>query len=96
MSDLNTNTPIEPDPVVTTRIATSFTVVCTSLTLFTTASFALYLLDDKKALISSSVLNLTTQQYLEWNNNDEYIVNLAAIQLGVTPLPPNTPPVLNI
>jgi hypothetical protein len=82
----NTNTQIVPDPVTTTRIATSFTVTCTSLTLFTTASFIIYLLDEKKDLISTSFLNLTQEQYLEWNNNDDYIVNLVAAQLGVTPV----------
>jgi hypothetical protein len=88
----NTNTPIEPDQVVTTRTATSFTVTCQSLTLFTSASFLIYLLDADGGIISTSFLNLTTDQYLQWNNNDDYIIGLAAAQLGVTPIPPNNTP----
>lgn len=84
-----TNTPIEPDSVVTTRVATSFTVTCQNLILFTSASFLIYLLDANGGIISTSFLNLTQDQYLEWNNNDQYIINLAAAQLGVTPIPPN-------
>lgn len=87
---MNTNTPIEPDQVVTTRIATSFTVSCQSLTLFKSASFIIYLLDADGGIISTSFMSLTQDQYLQWNNNDDYIIGLAAAQLGVTPVPPNT------
>jgi hypothetical protein len=88
---MNTNTPIVPDEIITTKIATSFTVTCRSLELFTTASFLVYLLDQNGGAISSQIINLTTEQYLAWNNNDEYIINLVANALGVTPLPTPEP-----
>ena len=85
---INTNTPIKPDIIITEKIATSFTVTCRSLELFKTASFLVYLLDDAKNVISSQMINLTTEQYLAWNNNDDYIINLVASILNVTPSPP--------
>lgn len=85
---MNTNTPIDPDVIITKKTATSFTVTCRSLELFKTASFLVYLLDDAKNVISSQVINLTTEQYSEWNNNDNYIISLVASILNVTPSPP--------
>jgi len=83
---MNTNTPIQPDQIVTTRTATSFSVVCQNLVLFTTASFLVSLLDVNKSVISTQIITLTNEQYLAWNNNDDYIINLIATILGVTPI----------
>ena len=85
---MNTTTPINPDVITTTRTATSFTVTCRSLTLFQTASFLVSLLDATGKNISNQIITLTTQQYSEWMNNDDYIINLVAGILGVTPNPP--------
>jgi hypothetical protein len=87
---MNSNTPIEPDVITTTRTAVSFTVKCMTLTLFNNASFLASLLDISGNVISTEYITLTQEQYLEWNNNDEYIINLIAGILGVTPIPPPT------
>jgi len=88
----NTNTLIEPNSVVTTRVATSFRVNCQSLILFKTASFLIYLLDANGGTISTSFLNLTQEQYLQWNNDDDYIIGLVCAQLGVTQALPEVTP----
>ena len=36
------------------------------------------------ALKNPRLIPITNQQYLEWNNNDEYIINLMATILGYT------------
>jgi len=77
-------TPIEPYPIVTTNIVTSFTVSCRSLTLFTDATFTVDSFGASNNLISRQVIPITTQQYLDWNNNDEYIIALMAQILGYT------------
>jgi len=92
MNKSTTNTPIEPNSVVTTRVATSFKITCQSLILFKTASFLICLLDANGGIINTSFLNLTQEQYLQWNNDDDYIIGLAAAQLGVTPALPEVTP----
>jgi len=77
-----TPTSIQPYPIVTTNIVTSFTVSCRSLTLFTDATFTVDSFDQNNNLISRQVIPITNQQYLEWNNNDEYIIQLIANILG--------------
>jgi hypothetical protein len=77
---------ISPNPIVTTRTATSFSVNCRSLVLFENATFSVNLLDEESTIISVQFMTLTPEQYLEWGNDDTYIINLAAKLLGVTPL----------
>ena len=79
-----TPTPIEPFPIVTTKVVRSFTVSCRSLTLFTNATFTVDSFDEKNNLISRQVIPIDQQQYLEWNNNDEFIIDLMAQILGYT------------
>ncbi len=90
---MNTDVPIVPDEITTKQTAVSFIVTCRSLELFTTASFLVNLLDIKRNIISSQLITLTTEQYLEWGSNDDYIINLVATILNVTPLPPVVPDV---
>jgi len=78
------STPIDPFIVTTTNIVTSFTVSCRSLVLFTNATFTVDSFDKDNHLISRQVVPITNEQYLEWNNNDEYIVDLMAQILGYT------------
>lgn len=77
-------TPIDPFVVTTTNVVTSFTVSCRSLVLFTNATFTVDSFGRENNLISRQVIPITNEQYLEWNNNDEYIINLMAQKLGYT------------
>ena len=78
----NTPTDIQPYSTTTTTVATSFTVTCRALVLFTNATFLVQTFDVNKALINTQIVPITNQQYLEWNNNDEFIINLMATILG--------------
>jgi hypothetical protein len=82
---MNTNTAIEPDVITTTRIATSFRIKCVNLDLFNSATFVAFLQDQSGDTISQKNITLTSQQYLEWKNDDSYIVDLVATELGVKP-----------
>jgi hypothetical protein len=77
-------TSIQPFVITTTQTVTSFTVSCRSLNLFVNATFTVDSFDVNNNLISRQVIPITNQQYLEWNNNDEYIINLMATILGYT------------
>ncbi len=85
------NTPIVPDVITTTRTATSFTIRCINLDLFKSASFVASLLDDTGNVIDNKYVKLTNEQYLEWQNDDTYIINLVASTLGVKPSVPPEP-----
>ena len=80
-------TNIEPSTITTVKTATSFTTNCISLELFKSATFAAMLFDSDNNLISNQIIKLTEEQYLEWNNNDDYIINLVAGVLGVKVVP---------
>jgi hypothetical protein len=77
-------TQIEPYTQITTKVIHSFTVACRSLTLFSSATFTVDSFDDSGNLISRQVVPIDQQQYLEWNNNDEFIIQLMASILGYT------------
>ena len=77
-------TPVDPFIITTTNVVTSFTVSCRSLVLFTNATFTVDSFDRDNNLLSRQVIPITNEQYLEWNNNDEYIIALMAQILGYT------------
>ena len=79
MSD---KTPIDPSVVTTTQTITSFTVTCRELNLFVNAAFFVDTFDIDNNLIKRNMVDLTTEEYLAWNNNDTYIVNLMATKMG--------------
>ena len=81
---------IEPFTKTTTKIITSFTVSCRTLNLFDNASFVVDSFDENNLLVVRDLITLTTEQYLEWNNNDEYIIKLVAKELGYTLVGPVT------
>ena len=92
---MNTTTPIQPDVITISRTATSLSIKCINLNLFDNATFMANLMDDRNCLIESKIIALTNEQYLSWNNNDEYIVGLISSILGVTPIT-TIPPVPTI
>jgi hypothetical protein len=81
---MSSSTQIEPYTQITTNIIRSFTVSCRSLTLFTNATFTVDSFDQSGNLISRQVVPIDQQQYLDWNNNDEFIIQLMASILGYT------------
>ena len=75
---------IEPFVVTTTQTITSFKVSCRSVNLFTDATFIVDSFDIDNNLVSRQVVPINNQQYQEWNNDDDYIINLMATILGYT------------
>ena len=87
------STPIDQYTKTTTQIITSFTVSCRSLDLFNNATFTVDSFDANNNLVSRQVVPITNEQYLAWNNNDDYIIDLMASILGYTlPTPPTPDP----
>jgi hypothetical protein len=82
--------PIVPYEEVTRNLIVSFNVTCRNVNLFENASFTVDSFSDKEKLISRQVLTMTNAQYLEWNNNDDYVIIWVADTLGYTLLTPPT------
>ena len=80
---------IQPFTQTTTNVITSFSVSCRSLNLFVDATFTVDSFDTNGNLVSRQVVPINTEQYLEWNNNDLFIVNLMAQILGYTVISSN-------
>ena len=73
---------IQPKMVTTTQTITSFQVKCTALVLFETATFSVFCFDANNTMVSTDKIVLSQDEYLAWQNNDEYIINLVATKLG--------------
>ena len=73
---------IQPFIFTTTNTAVSFTVTCQELSLFNNATFRVDSFDVNGNIVNRQFVTLTNEQYLSWNNNDEYVVTLVAAQLG--------------
>ena len=85
-------TNILPFISTTSTTATSFSVTCRTLNLFKNATFTVDTFDANGILLNRQVVPITNDQYIEWNNNDTYIIDLIANILGFTLVtPPQTP-----
>ena len=90
---MNSSTvPIEPSTEITTRVITSFTVNVMRLELFQSVTVNAMLYGADGNFIEVKTLTLSGQDYLDWNNNDQYLINKVAEKLGFTIAP--TPPVV--
>ena len=75
---------IIPKEKITSNFITSFSVKCRDLNLFENASFIVDTFDSNGNLLERQILTMTNQQYLDWNNNDSYVVQWVATTLGFT------------
>ena len=73
---------IEPADVVV-KLVTSFTFKITNVELFNSASIIVFLYgNESDQPVGRNEINISGQDYLDWNNNDQYIINLVAKKLG--------------
>ncbi len=85
-------TNIQPSTQTTSVVIYSFSVSCRSLELFNGATFTVDTFDINGKLIARQVLVMDQPTYLEWNNNDEFVCQWVATQLGfVIEVPPEVP-----
>jgi len=78
---------IVPDVITTSVTTTNFTVECQKLQLFQGATFIVKSFDSVGSLINVKIISISQEEYLNWNNNDDYIINLMATKLGYTTQP---------
>ena len=87
----NTTVPIQPATETTTRIITSFTVNVMRLELFKSVTVNAMMYGADNNFIEVKTITLSGQDYLDWNNNDQYLIDKVAEILGFTLAPTVVP-----
>ena len=75
---------IVPVDKVTTITIYSFTIDSIEVDLFNSARIRVYLMNQNNISIDCTFVSLTGEDYENWGNNDEYIINYVANTLGFT------------
>jgi hypothetical protein len=61
-------------------------ILCLNVLFFESARFMVEIFADTGENLSRSCFDLTKEEYLAWQNNDEYIINLMCSKVGLTPV----------
>jgi hypothetical protein len=75
-------TSIQPFDKTITKTVVSFTLNITSMIFNTSATFRVYLYDANNKIVETTNVIVEGEEYLNWNNDDNYIIQLVAIKLG--------------
>lgn len=75
-------TPIQPSTITDVKTVTSFRTSIQDLTLFTSVTLRVELLNEQGGLIDLRYIVLSGDDYNNWNNDDSYIINKVAEKLG--------------
>jgi hypothetical protein len=75
---------IVPVDKTTTKTITKFTLDISKMTLNESATFRVSLFDANNNYIDATNVTLEGQAYLDWGNDDTYIINYVATELGFT------------
>lgn len=91
MSASSSIVPIEPSTEITTKIITSFTVNVMRLELFESVTVNAMLYGINGNFLEVKTLTISGQDYLDWNNDDQYLIDKVAQLLGFTLAPTVVP-----
>ena len=80
----NVSAEIIPSQKVTTYDITSFYVQVRTLELFKSVTLLVIMKDSSGQPRDSQIITLEGQDYLAWNNNDQYIIDKVAEIFGFT------------
>jgi hypothetical protein len=76
--------PIPPATITETKTVKYFKIHVVNLDLFRSVSVAVTLFDEQGAGVGARTYTIEGDEYLGWNNNDQYLVDLVAQKLGFT------------
>lgn len=82
--------PVEPSVITEVKTITNFRLSTQDLQLFTSVTFRVELLSDVGNLIDLKYVVISGDDYKNWNNDDNYIINKVAEKLGLI-LKPSEP-----
>ncbi len=83
---------IEPSEQTVTNIITSFSVSVTGVTLFVSANITVNLYNADPLLVKTEYFTLTGDDYNNWANDDDYIIQYVANKYGFVITTPPEPP----
>jgi hypothetical protein len=75
---------VVPHDFTSSTTVTSFSIQNCAVQLFNGASLDAFMFDQNGQLYKVQRVNVDQEEYLAWNNDDTYIVNLVATKLGLT------------
>jgi len=89
---MDTVTQIETKEIIVKSEIVAFSTRILSLDLFNSVTLVVSYLDAQGILKDTKIITLEGQDYLDWSNNDEYIINKVAEICGfiLKPTPPPT------
>lgn len=80
-------TKIEPKEVAVINKITSITIQVSSIVFNLSALLLVSLYDENDKYISTVNMELTGDDYTNWGNNDDYLLQYVSQKLNITPLP---------
>ena len=84
---MNMKLEIEPTPfIVPTRFIHSFEIQVINLTLFQSVTVMVILYDENDCLIDNKILNISGDDYLDWSNDDNWLIDHVLLKLNLTKL----------
>ncbi len=83
---------IEPSEQTVTNIITSFTVNVTNIVLFVSANLSVQLYNADPLLVKTVDLPLVGDDYNNWANDDDYIIQYVVNKFGFVITTPPEPP----
>ena len=82
--DMNGVHTIQPAVITEVKNVASFRTIVAGLELFKSVTVVAILQDENGAQLTSRSFTFEGAEYLGWNNDDQYLVNLVAQRLGFT------------
>jgi hypothetical protein len=76
------------EPSVYSQTIQYFSIQNTIIIPFTSATVSVSTFDQNKQYIYNRILTMTKEEYLNWNNNDIYLLNWICSKLGLTLINP--------
>jgi hypothetical protein len=75
---------VQDKTITTSRVVKSIEIDSIDVKLNISARMIVKLLDENNGLVSVEVINLTGDDYQNWGNNDQYVIDYALNQLSLT------------
>jgi hypothetical protein len=87
--------PIQPYDQITVKVIYGFDVEVNTVILNTSARLSVRLYDQNNTIVNVQTMELTGEDYSNWNNDDQYIINKVAEKLGFIMVTSTPNPTIN-